>query len=144
MLHGMESTGYPRCQLQWPSGQGTKKEERKREKKKKQRSLSASPKEDPWARTERVRHTKKNTEANTKVYDLNQNTMQALDRLAGVHATFEEQDILCADACGAMDEFAKAQQHQARCQDEVKGCRENLDAVVRDLNNFRALLDAAC
>ena len=45
---------------------------------------------------------------------------------------------------GAMDELAKAQQHQARCQDEVKGCRENLDAVVRDLTNFGALLEVAC
>ena len=81
--------------------------------------------------------------------------MQALDRLVGVYATFEdawanlenensESDIMYSDACGAMDEVAKAQQHQARCQDEVKGCRENLDAIVRVLTNFQALLEVAC
>ena len=32
---------------------------------------------------------KKNTEANMKVYDLNQKTMQALSNLALVHARFE-------------------------------------------------------
>ena len=53
---------------------------------------------------------KKSTEANTKVYDLNQKTMQALGSLAGVYATFEEAwanlendnsegDPLYADAC---------------------------------------------
>ena len=41
-----------------------------------------------------------------------------------------------------MDEFARAQQHQAR--DEVKGCRESLDAFVGDLTNFRALLEETC
>ena len=102
-----------------------------------------------------MRHAKKNSEANTKVYDLNQKTMQALDRLAGVHATFEEAwanpenensagDVLHADACGEMDELAKAQQDQACCQEEVKGCRESLDTVVRERNNCRALIDAAC
>ena len=101
-----------------------------------------------------MRH-KKNTEASTKVFDPNQKTRQALDRLAGVYATFEdawanvenensEGDILHGDACGAMDELAKAQQHQARCQHEVQGCRENLDVIVRDLTNFWALLEVAC
>ena len=50
---------------------------------------------------------KKNTEANTKVYDLNQKTIQALDRLAGVYyvlkmreQTFKTRgDILYADVC---------------------------------------------
>ena len=96
---------------------------------------------------------KKNTEANTKVYDLNQKTMLALDRLACVYATVEEAwanleneknsegDILYAEACGAMDELARAQQHQARCQGEVKRCCESL---VRDLSNFRARLEVAC
>ena len=55
-----------------------------------------------------------------------------------------EDDVLYADACGAMDELAKAQQHQARCQDEVQGCCESLDAIVRDLTNFGALLEVAC
>ena len=43
-----------------------------------------------------------------------------------------------------MDELAKAQQHQARCQDEVKGCRESLGTVVRKLKNCQVLLGAAC
>ena len=93
-----------------------------------------------------MRH-EKNTEASTKVFDLDQKTRQAIDRLAGVYATFEdawanvenensEGDILHGDACGAMDELAKAQQHQARCQHEVQACRENLGVIVRDLTNF--------
>ena len=55
-----------------------------------------------------------------------------------------ECDTLFAEEHGAMDKLAKAQQHQARCQDEVKGCRESFDATVRDLTNFLevALLEA--
>ena len=63
--------------------------------------------------------------------------MQALGSLAVVHATFEEAwaklengDMLYADACAAMDDLAKAQQHEARLQDEVKGCRESLNTVT--------------
>ena len=41
-------------------------------------------------------------------------------------------------------EQQEGEQHQARCQDEVKGCRESLETIVRDINNRRALLDAAC
>ena len=36
---------------------------------------------------------KKNTEANRKVYDLNQKTMQALSNLALVYARFEEAGV---------------------------------------------------
>ena len=65
--------------------------------------------------------------------------MQALDRMAGENATFEdawanlengnsEGDIFYADAYGAMGELGKDQQRQDSCQDEVKCCRENLDA----------------
>ena len=54
-----------------------------------------------------------------------------------------EGDILCAEAYEAMDELAKDQQHQAR-QEEVKRSRESLDTVVKELNNCRALHDAAC
>ena len=85
---------------------------------------------------------KKNTEANTKVYDLNQKTMQALDRLADVYETFEdtwafveketaEDDSLLAEADGAMDQLVAAQQHQARFLDEVKSSRESLDIAFR-------------
>ena len=55
-----------------------------------------------------------------------------------------EGDILYAEAQAVMDELARAQQHQARYQDEVTGCREGLDDIVKDLTNFRALLEVAC
>ena len=81
----------------------------KNRQKKTQRSLSA--------RRTRGHH------LTTKVYDLNQKTMQALDPLAAVYATFEdawanveneisEGDMLFAEAYEAVDELAKAQQHQ--------------------------------
>ena len=85
---------------------------------------------------------RKNTEANTKVYDLNQKTMQALDRLADVYETFEdtwafveketaEDDSLLPEADGAMDQLVAAQQHQARFLDEVESSRESLDIAFR-------------
>ena len=54
------------------------------------------------------------------MYDLNQKTTQALDRLAGVYATFEDtwadldnevskSDILFAEAYATMDELAAVQ-----------------------------------
>ena len=72
-----------------------RKENEKEEEKTKIKSLSITQ-EDLWAlqkvlssRKGRFSATyKKNTEANTKVCDLIQKTMQALDRLAGVYATF--------------------------------------------------------
>ena len=79
----------------------TKMKERIRKRKKqerhKEKSLSIT-KEDLWALQKVLSSRKgslnatytKNTEANTKVYDVNQMTMQALDRLAGVYATFED------------------------------------------------------
>ena len=74
---------------------------------------------------------------------------------AGVYATFEdtranvenefsEGDVLLAEGNEAMDELAKAQQHQARCQEETKCFCESLDTVVKELNNCRALHGAAC
>ena len=73
---------------------------------------------------------KKNTEANTKVNDLNQKTMQALDALAEDYEIFEdtmkkvrheteEGDMLFAVAYEAMEEFDKAQREQDRLQDEL-------------------------
>ena len=64
--------------------------------------------------------------------------MQALDRLAGVYATFEDTranvdneisagDVLVAEAFEAMDELASAQQHQGRFHDERKSSHESLD-----------------
>ena len=77
---------------------------------------------------------KKNTEANTKVYDLNQKTMQAVDVLAEDYEIFEETmkkvtyetdegDMLFAVAYEAMEELDKAQKHQHRSQDEKEATR---------------------
>ena len=55
-----------------------------------------------------------------------------------------EADILFAEAYEAMDELAAAQQHQVRFHDELKSSRESLDIAFRELNNCRALHDAAC
>ena len=74
---------------------------------------------------------KKNTEANAKVYDLNQKTMQALDALAKEYEIFketvkkvthetEEVDLLFAAAYEAVEEFDKAQKDQDRLQDELE------------------------
>ena len=73
---------------------------------------------------------KKNTEANAKVYDLNQKTMQALESLAAVHAVFEksgkdlnvgssECDTVFAESRAAMNEFNVVQQDQERARDEL-------------------------
>ena len=71
--------------------------------------------------------------------------MQGPERLACEYTTFEEAWANLENAAqGVMDELARAQQHQARCQDEVKGCRDGLDDIVKDLANFRAFLEAAC
>ena len=74
------------------------------------------------------------------MYDLNQKTMQALDRLAGVCATFEDTwgnvenetavgNILFAESYEAQDELAKAQPNQARFQDELKNSQASVDSL---------------
>ena len=79
---------------------------------------------------------KKNTEANTKVYDFNQKTMQALDVLAEEYEIFEETmkkvthetedgDMLFAVAY----ELEKAQKEQDRVQDELEATRESMDTA---------------
>ena len=77
---------------------------------------------------------KKNSEANNKVYDLNHNTMAALDRLTDAYETFEdtwafvekepaEGDLLLAEEEEAIDQFEAARQHKARVLDEVENSR---------------------
>ena len=70
--------------------------------------------------------------------------MQALECLACVYATFEEAWANLENEKSEGDIPATTQQHQARCQDEVKGCRDSLDEIVKDLTNFRAFLKVAC
>ena len=80
---------------------------------------------------------KKNTEANTKVHDLNQRTMQALNNLAIVFATFAQAgapmgDLLCADVRAAMEDFNEDQQNQERMQGELKDSHESLDSAFAE------------
>ena len=97
---------------------------------------------------------KKNTEANTKVYDLNQKTMQAVDVLAedyeilqdtmkNVTYETEEGDMLFAVPCEAMKELDKAQKRQDRSQDEMEATLESMDIASRDFTNCWAHLNGA-
>ena len=83
---------------------------------------------------------KKNNEANAKVHDLNQKTMQALNTVAVVYAAFEqaganlevensEADMLHADVRAAMEEFDDAQQNQERMRGELKDSQKGLDSA---------------
>ena len=74
---------------------------------------------------------KKKSEASIKVYDLNQHTIAALDRLADAYETFEdtwafvekesaEGDLLLAEEEEAIDQFEAARQHQAPILDELE------------------------
>ena len=123
-----------------------RRRKRKKNKKKTQKSLSASRRRTcgPYRKVLSSRK-EKNTEATTKVYDLNQKIMQALDCQAEVYTSFEdtwanveneisEDDILFAEACEAIDELAAAQQHQARFHDELKSSRESLDIAVLEVD----------
>ena len=73
----------------------------------------------------------KNSEANNKVYDLNENTMWALDRLEATYLSFEgtwakmeheiaEGDVLFAASQEVLDELAKAQPYKDCPRDELK------------------------
>ena len=171
----VQSTGYPRCQLQcknetWRGAkeyeyendqEGGKKRDVETEKE--TGKFLSITNEDLWAQQKVLSSRKgslsatykKNTEANTKVFDFNLKTLHALDRLAGVCATFEdtwanvENQISEGDI--PMDELAKAQEHQARLQDELKSSRESHDMALVDLeesmskvDDTREVLDTPC
>ena len=98
---------------------------------------------------------KKNAEANTKVCELNQKTMQALSNLALVYARFEEAeadlevdtsegDPLHGDMRKALEGPDEVQQQQERFKEEQKHTRDSLDTAFIELNNRRDLHDAAC
>ena len=127
---------------------------RKRKRKKQQKRSLGVTKEDLWA-VQKILNCRKG-----RLSAIGRPTRRSEDNVGSwslgvcVCATIEEAwanpvnensegDILYAEARWAMDGFARGQQHQARCQDEVKGCRESLGAIVRDLTNFRALLEVA-
>ena len=98
---------------------------------------------------------KRNIEANTKVYDLNQKALQALSNLALVYASFEEAgadleveasegDQLHADMRTALEGLAEVQQEQEHLKEEQKHTRDSLDTAFIELNNRQDLHDAAC
>ena len=85
---------------------------------------------------------KKNSEANNKVYDLNQRTVAALDRLAEVYETFEDTwdivvkesaagDMLFASEEDAADKLDAAQQ-QDDALEALEECRKNMDIAPSD------------
>ena len=87
---------------------------------------------------------KKNTEANTKVYDLNQKTMHALSNVAFVYARFvgagadlevdtSEGDLRRADMSTALEGLADVQQDQERLKEEQKHTRDRLDTAFIEL-----------
>ena len=85
---------------------------------------------------------KKKTEANTKVYDLNQKTMQDLDPLAEEYEIFEEtmkkethETEVFAVAHEAMEEFDKAQKDQDRLQDELEFTCESMVTASKEFTN---------
>ena len=97
---------------------------------------------------------KKNSGANNKLYDLNQRTVAALDRLAEVCETFEdtwdivekesaEGDMLFATEEDSIDKMEAARQHQDRTLEVFEDCRQSLDGVLGEFSNCRALHEAA-
>ena len=81
----------------------------------------------------------KNSEANNKVYDLNQRTATALDRLAEVYEKFEDTweivvkesaagDMLFASEEDAADKLGAAQQ-QDDALEALEECPKNMDSA---------------
>ena len=90
----------------------------------------------------------------TKVYDLNQKTMQALDIPAEEYEIFEETmkkvtheteegDMLFAAAYETMEEVDKAQKDQDRLQDELEATCESMVIASREFTNCWALHEVA-
>ena len=107
--------------------------------------------------TERgAQHTRKMpTEANTRAYDLNQKTMQALDTLAEEYELFEETmrkvtheteeaDMLYAVASEVGEELDRTQKDQERLQDELEFTCEGMVTASKEITNCWALHKAAC
>ena len=85
------------------------------------------------------------------MYDLNQRTMQALNNLAIVYATFEqaganlevaisEEDLLHTEVRVSVDELSEAQRYQDRLHGEVKDSRESLVIAVLDVEEATSKL----
>ena len=104
----------------------------------------------------------KNSEANNKVYDLNENTMLALDRLEAAYLSFEgtwakmeleiaEGDALFAASQEVLDELAKAQPYKDCPRDELKSSCDSHDMALMALkentskvDDTREVFDIAC
>ena len=78
---------------------------------------------------------KKNTEANNKVYDLNQRTVVVKESAAA--------DMLFASEEGAVDKLEAARQHQDRTLEVPQDCRKSMHSAFRECSNCRALHEAA-
>ena len=98
---------------------------------------------------------KENAESDTKTFDLNQKTMQALDTLAEEYEIFEETlkkvtdetedgDMLFAVADEVGEELDRAQKDQDRLQDELEFTCEGLVTASKEFANCWALHNAAC
>ena len=97
---------------------------------------------------------KKNTEANTRAYDLNQKTMQALDTSAEEYEIFaetmrkvtfetEEGDMLCAVASEVGEELERVLKDQDRLHDELEFTCEDMVTASKEFTNCWALHNPA-
>ena len=84
---------------------------------------------------------KKSTEANTKVYDLNQKTMQVMDVLAEEYEILEE---TVKQVTHETEELDKAQKDQDRLQDELEATCESMVIASREFSNCRAPHEVTC
>ena len=96
----------------------------------------------------------KNAEANDGAYDMNQNTIQALDSLAEEYGVsevtmkkvmfeHEEGDVLYAVASEVTDELERAQKDPDRLQDELDCSCEAMANAAREFFNCWAAQEAA-
>ena len=88
------------------------------------------------------------------MYDLNQRTVAALDRLAEVYETFEDTwdivvmesaqgDMLFASEEDAVHKLEGARQHQDRTLQVLEECHKSTDGAFKEFSNCRALHEAA-
>ena len=95
---------------------------------------------------------KKNTKGNNKVYDVNQRTEAALDRLTEVYETFEDtwDTVVKESAAGDLffaseevDKLEVTRQHQDHTLEVQEDCRKSMDRVYKEFSNCRALHEVA-
>ena len=135
-----------RLRLGGASSSGKKNKSQSRERTK-EKFLSITP-DDLWSLQKILSNKKRSlshtflekTEANAKVYDPNEKTMQALESLAVVYAAFEEAGeplnkelgVRLAESQAAMEEFNVAQQNQERVREVLYDAQESLATALMD------------